>query len=102
MTKFRANPWRKYLMKRIIIVVVFLGGVLVSAVAGTKHSPTSEFPTYNGRVMAGYQGWFRADGDGSGEGWSHYSERGPLKASSLHPDFWPDISEYEKTYPTSL
>lgn len=52
--------------------------------------------------MAGYQGWFRAEGDGSGGGWSHYSERGSLTASSLHPDFWPDISEYEKTYPTSL
>jgi hypothetical protein len=52
--------------------------------------------------MAGYQGWFRAEGDGSGGGWSHYSERGPLTASSLHPDFWPDVSEYQKTYPTSL
>ncbi len=52
--------------------------------------------------MAGYQGWFRAEGDGSGEGWSHYSERGPLTASNLHPDFWPDVSEYEKTYLTSL
>lgn len=52
--------------------------------------------------MCGYQGWFRAGGDGSGEGWSHYSERGPLTATNLHPDFWPDISEYQKTYPTVL
>ncbi len=89
-------------MKRIIIVAICLGSVLVSAVGGTKHSPTSEFPTYNGRVMAGYQGWFRAEGDGSGEGWSHYSERGPLKASNVHPDFWPDVYEYPRTYPTSL
>jgi len=92
----------KYPMKRIIIAVFCLSNVLLSAVAGTKHSPTSEYPTYNGRVMAGYQGWFRAEGDGSGGGWSHYSERGPLKASNLHPDFWPDVSEYEKTYPTAL
>ena len=52
--------------------------------------------------MCGYQGWFRAEGDGSGEGWTHYSERGQLTAATLHPDFWPDVSEYEKTYPTSL
>ena len=52
--------------------------------------------------MCGYQGWFRADGDGSGEGWSHYSNHGPLTAAALHPDFWPDVSEYPKTYPTSL
>ena len=52
--------------------------------------------------MCGYQGWFRAEGDGSGEGWSHYSESGPLTSANLHPDFWLDVSEYEKTYPTSL
>src|SRR5258706_1470831 len=68
----------------------------------SKHSPVSQYPTYEGRVMCGYQGWFRAGGDGSGGGWSHYSERGALTAATLHPDFWPDVSEYEKTYPTSL
>ena len=52
--------------------------------------------------MCGYQGWFRAPDDGSGDGWSHYSDRGPLTAANIHPDFWPDISEYGKTYPTSL
>jgi hypothetical protein len=75
---------------------------LAPAHAQTKHAPASKFPTYEGRVLCGYQGWFRAEGDGSGEGWSHYSERGALSASSLHPDFWPDVSECEKTYPTTL
>lgn len=59
-----------------------------------KHAGNSDFPTYEGRVMCGYQGWFRAEGDGSGEGWSHYGERGPLTAATLHPDFWPDVAEY--------
>ena len=67
-----------------------------------KHGSTSRYPTYAGRVVCGYQGWFRAEGDGSGEGWTHYSERGPLTPATLHPDFWPDVSEYEKTYPTVL
>ena len=40
--------------------------------------------------------------DGSGEGWTHYCERGALRPSTLHPDFWPDVSEYEKTYATVL
>ena len=65
------------------------------AQAQSKHSATSQYPTYEGRVMCGYQGWFRAEGDGSGQGWTHYSERGPLTAATLHPDFWPDVSEYE-------
>lgn len=85
----------------IALAFLLLGGV-ASRGAESRHNATSQYPTYEGRVMCGYQGWFRADGDGSGEGWSHYSERGPLSVSNLHPDFWPDISEYEKTYPTAL
>jgi hypothetical protein len=67
-----------------------------------KHAATSLFPSYDGRVMCGYQGWFRANGDGSGEGWTHYSEHGDLTPDTLHPDFWPDVSEYQATYPTAL
>ena len=71
---------------------------------GTGGIPSApvDATTIRHKVMCGYQGWFRAEGDGSGEGWSHYSERGPLTSANLHPDFWPDVSEYEKTYPTSL
>jgi hypothetical protein len=85
-----------------LLAALSLGCLSVQAEVRGKHSPTSDFPTYEGRVMCGYQGWFRADGDGSGEGWTHYSERGPLTAATLHPDFWPDVTEYEKTYPTVL
>jgi len=84
------------------LLALLMTGSAALAQVPARHSPTSQYPTYEGRVMCGYQGWFRAEGDGSGEGWSHYSERGPLTAASLHPDFWPDVAEYEKTYPTSL
>jgi hypothetical protein len=89
-------------MKSMLLIILCFVGGLASSPAQSKHSPSSHYPTYEGRVMAGYQGWFRAEGDGSGEGWSHYGERGPLTAANLHPDFWPDVSEYEQTYPTSL
>jgi hypothetical protein len=52
--------------------------------------------------MCGYQGWFRAEGDGSGEGWVHYGNQGKLDATHVHLDLWPDISEYPTTYPTAL
>jgi hypothetical protein len=89
-------------MKKLLLALLGFVLGLASIAAPSKHGASSRYPTYEGRVMAGYQGWFRAEGDGSGEGWSHYSERGPLSASRLHPDFWPDVSEYEKTYPTPL
>ncbi|HTB85410.1 MAG TPA: glycoside hydrolase family 71/99-like protein [Candidatus Sulfotelmatobacter sp.] len=88
-------------MKKLF-ALLFLVGCIHLVQAQNKHSPSSNFPTYEGRVMCGYQGWFRAEGDGSGEGWTHYSEHGQLTAATLHPDFWPDVSEYEKTYPTVL
>ena len=44
--------------------------------------------------MAGYQGWFAADGDGSGEGWIHWGGS-PPSAEKISTDFWPDMREYE-------
>ncbi|MBX3240844.1 MAG: hypothetical protein KIT80_15170 [Chitinophagaceae bacterium] len=45
--------------------------------------------------MLGYQGWFRAAGDGSTEkNYAYGNENG----SGI--DMWPDVSEYEKTYET--
>lgn len=52
--------------------------------------------------MAGYQGWFRAEGDGSGSGWQHYQANGKLDKDNIHIDLWPDVSEYSKTYKTSI
>lgn len=51
--------------------------------------------------MCGYQGWFRAEGDGSGRGWVHYG-RGKFSPTNCTVELWPDVSEYEKTYPTSF
>jgi hypothetical protein len=66
------------------------------------------YDTYEGLVMAGYQGWHGTPGDGCphnpAEGWPHYAsvaqhpfvfEPGVLRNNI---DFWPDVSEYEKTY----
>ncbi len=47
--------------------------------------------------MAGYQGWFRAAGDGSGA--KHFAY-GDEKRSGI--DMWPDVREYEKNLPHSL
>ena len=87
--------------KKTICLLAALTLLVWSAgAAGTKHSTASKFPSYEGRVMCGYQGWFRADGDGSGQGWVHYCTAGKLDVEHLKVDLWPEVSEYEKTYPT--
>jgi hypothetical protein len=48
--------------------------------------------TLTGKVVCGYQGWFRCEGDGAGVGWHHYGPAnfGPGRCSI---DLWPEMSE---------
>ena len=50
--------------------------------------------TLKGKVMAGYQGWFRTPNDPDGRGWSHW---GNIQEGTFTIDMWPDISEYPVT-----
>jgi hypothetical protein len=47
-----------------------------------------------GKIMCGYQGWFRCPGDAAGLGWIHYG-RGSDKITpeSLVFEMWPDVGE---------
>ncbi len=90
-------------MKQISILSILLVMYSISTIsAQRKHGETSQYTTYKGLVMAGYQGWFRAPGDGSDRGWGHYGRGNKFDADNVTIDFWPDVTEYEKTYPTSF
>ncbi len=56
------------------------------------------YQSYTDLVMAGYQGWFAAEGDGSERGWYHYQGNGGFYPGNTNVDFWPDITEYQKKY----
>ena len=66
-----------------------LGTLAAEAVAPAGVDAT----TLTGKVMCGYQGWFRAEGDGSGLGWAHYSEGGAFEPGRCTIDLWPDVAE---------
>jgi arylsulfatase A-like enzyme len=57
---------------------------------------------YAGKVFVGYQGWFRAEGDGSEMGWHHYTRAGGFAPGQCSIDLWPDLSEFgaEERFPT--
>ena len=52
----------------------------------------------NGKVVCGYQGWFRATGDPAEVGWVHYANG---DFSDLTVEMWPDMQEYsfDEKYP---
>lgn len=60
------------------------------------------YTTYKGLVMAGYQGWFAAQGDSSDRGWHHYQKRGKFEPGFASIDFWPDVNDYPTTYKTAF
>jgi len=74
--------------KKILLFVIIMA---IQLTAQNRHSSTTLYPSYRGLIMAGYQGWFRVK-----EGVIYPDE---LK---IRLDMWPDVSEYEKTYPTGL
>src|SRR6266571_7879245 len=52
--------------------------------------------TLNGKVLLGYQGWFRCPGGGpSGTNWSHWTSSGVPTAASISIDMYPDMREFE-------
>ena len=76
--------------------------VLLTACSSSRGTKVRQYDSYRGLVMAGYQGWFNADGDGAGRGFYHYVGKDGFKPGSATIDMWPDVSEYEKSYPTSF
>jgi hypothetical protein len=58
--------------------------------------------TLIGKVLCGYQGWFRCPGDPAGVGWRHWSRNAShITPDTLTVDMWPDLSDYsdDELYP---
>lgn len=67
-----------------------LAGLL--AIVGL-HGASPAHPSLDGKVVCGYQGWFRAEGDASGLGWVHYGPGKGLAPGTCGFDLWPDLAE---------
>jgi hypothetical protein len=83
----------------VAIVLLAAGGFLRPAVAGRAgekpFSASVDASSLRGKVLCGYQGWFRCPGDGSGEGWVHWG-RDPrrLTPAAFTVEMWPDLTDF--------
>src|SRR5688500_8630544 len=51
--------------------------------------------TLRGKVMCGYQGWFRCPRDAANLGWVHWSRDSKrIAPDTLTFDMWPDLSDF--------
>ena len=77
----------------------------LSAAAARGVSAVSGAGDVVGKVTVGYQGWFACIGDGSPiDAWWHWSENEAVEPSPSNSSIkaWPDMSAYQKTYPTGF
>lgn len=89
-------------MRKITSIIFAVIVAITSATAATKHAKESQFTSYKGLVMAGYQGWFNAPDDGANRGWNHYRKGNLFEPGACTIDAWPDVTEYEKLYATDF
>ena len=54
-------------------------------------TPGIDNTTLKGKVMVGYQGWFRTPNDPDGRGWIHW---GDMTQGHFTTDMWPDVTAY--------
>ena len=60
------------------------------------------YDSYEGLVMAGYQGWFNTPGDGAGRNWHHYERGNRFEPGWCTIDLWPEVDEYAQLYETAF
>ncbi len=87
------------LPRTILLGLVFLAcRRLTAAPASAVPLDTADASTLRGKVMCGYQGWFRCPGDASKMGWIHWSHiPDQLTPETLSFELWPDVSEFAPT-----
>jgi hypothetical protein len=68
-----------------------------NAGVGQKSLPAGvvDARSLRGKILCGYQGWFRCPGDSAKQGWIHWSRDSVrLVPKTLTFEMWPDMTEY--------
>jgi hypothetical protein len=84
----------------ILLIAVLAGCSKVQKPSTSASKPvgrpgTVDTTSLRGKVMCGYQGWFRCPDDAANLGWIHWSrESRQIAPDLLSFEMWPDMAEY--------
>lgn len=87
-------------MLRTSFAGALIGCLLAAAIAPGRaaaddRAPAVDATSLRGRVMCGYQGWFRCPDDAAGMGWIHWSRDAQrLAPTTLCFEMWPDLTGF--------
>ena len=90
--------------KELTLFITFFSILLLNSCKSNTNSDSltkESLPQINnsieGKILAGYQGWFNAKGDGSNLKWKHYGNNAEFYPGSTSVDFWPEMDEIKKS-----
>jgi hypothetical protein len=83
-------------LRAVLRLLPVATGLICWQSLGATGRPQEVPPTIlHGKVMCGYQGWFRCPSDAAGTGWIHWSHTAErIAPETLCFEMWPDVSEY--------
>lgn len=90
-------------MRTVIALIILLATVSLASSVPEREAVAAQRRVnpagIAGKVMVGYQGWFRCPGDAWNWGWVHWSrDRARIAADTLTFEMWPDMREYRRRY----
>jgi hypothetical protein len=75
--------------------IALLTVVACFTIVGKAQTEDLDATSLRGKVMCGYQGWFRCPGDAANLGWVHWSrDWRRIAPETLTFEMWPDMTDY--------
>ena len=82
----------------LFYVLLFSAGLIAADASSCIAAPpvgSVDAASLKGKILCGYQGWFRCPNDAANLGWIHWSREGiRIAPDTLTFEMWPDMQEY--------
>ena len=82
-------------MRPLLAFILSLLAVLTARAEAGPPTAVVDASSLRGKVLCGYQGWFRCPGDRAGQGWIHWSRDSQrIAPDTLTFEMWPDTTDF--------